>query len=102
MRDRLAGSLIILIAAFHFSPSLLAQTNQASGTNKPPAAASATTSSSTQDLSGLWMQYADGTEPGFARMNGVDDRVRPPLTAWGQAKFDAAKPLMGPRAVGGS
>src|ERR1700737_5201498 len=102
MQDRLAGSLIILIAALCFSPSLIAQNNQPSGTSKPPAAASATTSSSTHDLSGVWMQYAEGTEPGFARMNGVDDRVRPPLTSWGQAKFDAAKPLMGPRAVGGS
>ena len=34
-------------------------------------------------------------------MNGVDDRTRPPLTPWGQARFDVVKPLMGPRAVGG-
>ena len=34
-------------------------------------------------------------------MNAVDERTRPPLTPWGKAKFDAAKPLVGPRAVPG-
>ncbi len=63
---------------------------------KPPAAGHLS-----HDLSGVWMQYDDGTAPGFSRMNGVDDRTRPPLTPWGQERFDAAKPLMGPRAVGG-
>jgi hypothetical protein len=103
MQVRFAGSLVVLIAGLSFSPRMLAQTIQPSGTSKPPAATtSSTTSSSAHDLSGVWMQYADGGEPGFARMNGVDDRVRPPLTPWGQAKFDTAKPLMGPRAVGGA
>src|SRR3984893_14585851 len=102
MPVRFARSLVVVIAALCFSSSALAQNSLTSGTSKMPAGTSSTTASSTHDLSGVWMQYADGTEPGFARMNGVDDRVRPPLTPWGQAKFDAAKPLMGPRAVGGS
>ena len=34
-------------------------------------------------------------------MNAVDANVRPPLTPWGQARFGAAKPLVGPRAVAG-
>ena len=102
MHYRFAGSLIVLMAGFGFSSSVLAQDSQASGTNKSRVVSSSTSSSSPHDLSGVWMQYADGTAPGFARMNGVDDRVRPPLTPWGQTKFDAAKPLLGPRAVGGS
>ena len=102
MHYRFAGSLIVLMAGLGFSSSVLAQDSQASGTNKSPVVSSSTSSSSPHDLSGVWMQYADGTAPGFARMNGVDDRVRPPLTPWGQTKFDAAKPLLGPRAVGGS
>src|SRR5258706_6879709 len=79
---------------------MLAQTSQQPKKSSPPATTSSTNAPSTHDLSGVWMQYADGAEPGFARMNGVDDRVRPPLTPWGQARLDAAKPLMGPRAVG--
>src|SRR5260221_12505013 len=99
MQVRFAGSLAVLIAAFGFSAGTLAQNSPTPATSKAPAASS-TTAPSTHDLSGVWMQYGDGTEPGFARMNGVDDRVRPPLTPWGQERFDAAKPLMGPRAVG--
>ena len=53
------------------------------------------------DLSGVWMQYPDGNVPGVPGMNAVDNRTRPPLTPWGKAKFDAAKPLVGPRAVPG-
>jgi hypothetical protein len=102
MQYRFAGLLIVLLGALGFSPSALAQDDQPSGTSKVPGAVSRTVTTSAHDLSGVWMQYADGTEPGFARMNGVDDRVRPPLTPWGQARFNAAKPLMGPRAVGGS
>src|SRR5260370_35425877 len=81
---------------------MLATTGNRATTRRSPAANSSTNAPSTHDLSGVWMQYADGTEPGFGRMNGVDDRVRPPLTPWGQARFNAAKPLMGPRAVGGA
>src|SRR5215210_7306020 len=40
------------------------------------------------DLSGIWGRN------GITLSNDV-----PPMTAWGQAKFDAAKPGMGPRAV---
>jgi len=47
-----------------------------------------------RDLSGVWMPYS-------IRMEGIDEKARPPLTSWGQAKFDAAAPLVGPRAVAG-
>jgi hypothetical protein len=47
------------------------------------------------------MQYRDGDVPGTPGMNGVNEHFRPPLTPWGQAKFDAAKPLSGAKAVAG-
>ena len=101
MLHRLGVPLGVLAAALGFSSICFAQTSQPSDRTKAPAADSSTTKHLSHDLSGVWMQYEDGTAPGFARMNAVDDRTRPPLTPWGQEKFDAAKPLMGPRAVGG-
>jgi hypothetical protein len=47
------------------------------------------------------MQHPDGPFPGVPGMNAVDTRFRPPFTPWGQARFDAAKPMVGPRAVPG-
>ena len=102
MQHRVTSSLGVLVATLILLSNVLAQKGSRSRTTRPPAAAPAAATPLSHDLSGIWMQYADGTEPGFARMNGVDDRVRPSLTSWGQAKFDAAKPLMGPRAVGGA
>jgi len=101
MLHRLGVPLGVLVAALGFSSICFAQTSLPSDRTKAPAADSSTTKHLSHDLSGVWMQYDDGTAPGFARMNAVDDRTRPPLTPWGQEKFDAAKPLMGPRAVGG-
>jgi hypothetical protein len=60
-----------------------------------------TAAPASHDLSGVWMQYPDGDVPGVPGMNAVDDRTRPPLTPWGKEKFDAARPLVGPRAVAG-
>jgi hypothetical protein len=48
------------------------------------------------------MQYPDGPVPGLPGMNAVDTRTRPPFTPWGKARFDAAKPMIGPRAVAGT
>ena len=91
----LMGALAVVTAILAFTPALSAQTRQSSGT--------ATTSAPvlSHDLSGVWMQYPDGNVPGVPGMNAVDNRTRPPLTPWGKAKFDAAKPLVGPRAVPG-
>ena len=38
---------------------------------------------------------ADGDVPGTPGMNGVNEHFRPPLTPWGQAKFDSAQALSG-------
>jgi len=47
------------------------------------------------------MQYPRDNVPSTLGMDAVNEKYRPPLTAWGQAKFDAASPLIGPRAVPG-
>jgi hypothetical protein len=80
-----AAALAFLGAILSFGPILSAQTAPALS----------------HDLSGVWMQYPDGNVPGVPGMNAVDNRTRPPLTPWGKEKFDAAKPLVGPRAVPG-
>jgi hypothetical protein len=80
-----AGALAFIGAILSFGPILSAQTAPALS----------------HDLSGVWMQYPDGNVPGVPGMNAVDNRTRPPLTPWGKEKFDAAKPLVGPRAVPG-
>jgi hypothetical protein len=85
----------VLGASLAFAPILSAQSGQQAGITSP------TDSPLSHDLSGVWMQYPDGNVPGVPGMNAVDERTRPPLTPWGRAKFDAAKPLVGPRAVPG-
>ena len=47
------------------------------------------------------MQYPTDYVPGVPGMDGINQKARPPLTPWGQAKFDAASPHVGPRAVPG-
>jgi hypothetical protein len=84
-------------AMLAFTPLLSAQTSQSLGTTQAQAA----TPALSHDLSGVWMQYPDGFVPGVPGMNAVDYRTRPPFTPWGKAKFDAAKPLVGPRAIPG-
>jgi hypothetical protein len=94
----LAGALAVVGAILVLAPILSAQTSPASGMAQAPA----TLPALSHDLSGVWMQYPDGNVPGVPGMNAVDNRTRPPLTLWGKAKFDAAKPLVGPRAVPGA
>jgi hypothetical protein len=94
MQHRLICSIAAVLA---FSPIILAQTGKLSEAEKNQAS----TPALSHDLSGVWMQYPSGAGPGIPGMNAVDEKTRPPLTAWGQAKFDAAKPVTGPRAVPG-
>jgi hypothetical protein len=101
LAKRLGGSLAFLVAALAFSPIVFAQTNsqadKPSETTKTQGAAPALS----HDLSGVWMQYRDGDVPGTPGMNGVNEKFRPPLTPGGQARFSAAKPLSGAKAVAG-
>jgi hypothetical protein len=94
---RLAGSLAIFAAVLAWAPTMSAQTvkpTEPTKTQDPAAPIS-------HDLSGVWMQYPDGPSPGVPGMNAIDERFRPPFTPWGQARFDAAKPMQGPTAVAG-
>ena len=86
----LAGALVALAAGFSGVSTLSAQTAKTTGTglsqgtNPPP------TPALSHDLTGVWMQYPDGDVPGVPGMNAVSNKTRPPLTPWGQEKFDAA------------
>jgi hypothetical protein len=92
---RLAGSFAILGATLALAPNTFAQDG------KPPEAAQTQDAPLSHDLSGVWMQYPQGDLPGTPGMNTVNERFRPPLTPWGQARLDAARPLVGPKAVAG-
>jgi hypothetical protein len=98
---RFAGTCAFLVALLAFSPVGFAQTS-AMG-DKPTDSTKAQVSAAplSHDLSGVWMQYRDGDVPGTPGMNGVNEHFRPPLTPWGQAQVNAAKPLSGAKAVAG-
>ena len=54
------------------------------------------------DLNGVWVRKgrprpAPGTTPPPAPPAGLDEKLRPPFTAWGQQQFDAHIPTVGPR-----
>jgi hypothetical protein len=107
--NQLALRLSVLLAALGTvagcSPLLFAQASQPSGTNVTPATAPpatpATAPALAHDLSGVWMQFPDKKVDGVAIIGGIDETSRPPLTPWGQARFDATVPFMGPRAHAG-
>ncbi len=102
---RLSGSLGVLGAALLFSTVVLAQTNMQNGAAPATGADAAKPQDAgtglSHDLSGVWMQYPDGDVPGTPGMNGVNEHFRPPLTPWGQAKFNGAQALQGAKAVAG-
>ncbi len=98
---RLAAALIAVAVSLAVAPNLSAQTAQHPANAQAQASVPAATGALSHDLSGVWMQYPDGDVPGVPGMNAVSNRTRPPLTPWGQAKFDASRPLVGPRAIPG-
>ena len=98
---RLVGALAFLGAVLVFAPTASAQTGQLSGAPRTQVATLSATPALSHDLSGVWMQYPDGPAPGVPGMNAIDQRFRPPFTPWGQARFDAARPMQGPTAVAG-
>src|SRR4029077_8047221 len=98
---RLAGYFPALGAGAAFSPILLTQTSKSSGMANAPAASPSLPAALSRDLSGVWMQYPDKRVGGVPIVTGIDEKTRPPLTPWGQARFDAAIPFLGPRAVAG-
>ena len=96
LRMRFVRALAIWGTMLVLSPSVMAQTGKQLETDTPAAS-----SALSHDLSGVWMQYPDGSTPGVPGMNAIDQRFRPPFTPWGQARFDAARPMQGPTAVPG-
>jgi len=89
----LAGSLGTLTAVLVFSPIGFAQANAQADKPSETAKSQDASAALSHDLSGVWMQYRDGDVPGTPGMNGVNEHFRPPLTPWGQAKFDSAQAL---------
>jgi len=86
---RLVSSLGILAALAAFPPILRAQAGQ-------PAAAAPS-----RDLAGVWMPHFDKRVDGEPVISGIEEKTRPPLTPWGQTRFDATIPFLGPRAIPG-
>lgn len=97
-----AGGFVLdaLLAIVFSAVSLSAQSAPPAGNPKPPAPPPPGTPLS-HDLSGVWMQYPDERVNGVPIVTGIDEKTRPPLTPWGQARFDASVPFIGPRAVAG-
>jgi hypothetical protein len=92
---KLARVFLALIAVLVVKPGALAQNDKSPDPDKSATAAQRGTGAAlSHDLSGVWMPYS-------IHMDGIDEKLRPPLTPWGQARFDAATPLVGPRAVAG-
>ncbi len=91
MRNRLAVVLLALVAALTLSAALRGQSNGQSPAQQ--AAAKAQSAAVNNDISGVW--NATSGVYGFASFS--KDIL--PMTPWGQAQFDAAKPSQGPRGV---
>ena len=85
MRNCLLYSMTAAAGPLFFSMFAFAQTGQqpARGKGLDP-----------HNLSGVWIGKSDGK-------SAVDTRLRPPMTPWAQARFDAAVPTLGPRDVPG-
>jgi hypothetical protein len=91
MRNRLAAVIPTMVAALTFSAALLGQSN---GQIPPqPAAAKAQSAVANNDISGVWNAMRGNYDT--ASFSKGD----PPMTPWGQAQFNAAKPSQGPRGV---
>jgi hypothetical protein len=91
MRNRLSVEIFPLVAALTFSAVLLAQSN--GHAPAPPAAGKTGSAAANDDLSGVWDAMRGNYD--FASFSKGD----PPMTPWGQARFNAAKPSQGPRGV---
>jgi hypothetical protein len=88
MRNRLLDVFLGLAIAVSFSSIACAQTT------KPPAPAKPPSAGKTGDLSGVWMRDAP---PATAMQFWIYElnQEEPPMTAWGQAQFKAAKSSFG-------
>src|SRR3974390_219118 len=90
---------LAFVFALVCAPAGLAQSAAPSAESPDAAKNQDAASPLSHDLSGVWMQYRDGDVPGTPGMNGVNEHFRPPLTPWGQDKFNSAAALQGAKAV---
>jgi hypothetical protein len=85
------SSAVLILAVL--APVLLAQgQGKGRGGKNAPAAPTVSVPHDPHDLSGVWKRSG-----GVLTMS----NETPPMTPWGQARFNAAKPVYGPRAVPG-
>jgi hypothetical protein len=91
MRNRLPVVILSHGMALIFSVALLGQSN--GQTPAQPAAPKAQSAAANTDISGVW--NATSGVYGFASFSKDD----PPMTPWGRAQFNAAKPSQGPNGV---
>ncbi len=97
MRNRLAGSILAVVAALACPSVGHTQTAEKSGAAKAQKAAPAT------DLTGVWRRSRRA--PDKARKYTIYELAfsftneKPPMTPWAEAKFKTAKPNVGPNAV---
>jgi hypothetical protein len=79
---KLTRVMFALIAVLVVRPFAFAQNNKTPGADKSESAAAAGANSAlSHDLSGVWMPYS-------IHMDGIDEKARPPLTPWGQSRFE--------------
>ena len=94
MRNRFASSITALVAAWALPAVLLAETppqnSEAAKTNPATPAVS-------HNLAGTWNFFTK--IPADQGVYGTPSREAPAMTPWAQARFDAAKPGYGPKAV---
>lgn len=93
--------IFIAIACALALTGAAANTFAQSATSAPAQKSQAGDGALSHDLSGVWMPYPDTDVPPGTGKNAVNQATRPPLTPWGQERFDASKPLLGPRAKPG-
>lgn len=91
--NRLMISTAMLMIVGIFSQPLRAGANQQS-TEKQSRAASTSTSSSAADLSGVWVLSPPTDASSYS--NFVLSKEEPPMTAWAEERYKAAKPVLGP------
>ena len=97
MRNRFGSILLVFAVSCSFARSLPAQNKEAEGKEpahaKSPATRPANAAAAPHDLTGVW--NAAGGLYQYAAFSKDD----PPMTPWGQAQLDAAKPSQGPHGV---
>jgi hypothetical protein len=92
MRNRIGTFLLAGVGALALSPALSAQTAQAPGAAKAPAASAP---APVHDLSGVWNMHALPSQRKF--LGATYTAEQPGMTPWAKEKYDAEKPSNGPR-----